>query len=151
MPSADLPKPGNRKRSLHILCADDDSMIGELMLHLFSEAGHAVEYVGDGLSAWDRLAEDPGHFDVLITDNQMPGLSGLGLVERLRQTEYPGRIVVQSGGLSGKEAASYRSFGVDLIVPKMLPAEKLVQAIESLDWGTPANSARSWNRPESVV
>ena len=148
---ADLPKPGNRKRPLRILCADDDATIGELMLHFFAEAGHAIEYAEDGLRAWDRLAKDPGYFDVLITDNQMPGLSGLGLVERLRQSEYPGRIVVQSGGLSSKEAASYRTFGVNLIIPKMLPAENLVKVIESLDWGTPANSARSWSRPESVA
>ena len=62
----------------------------------------------------------------------MPGLSGLRLVERLRQTGYQGRIVVHSGGLTAKDAASYRAFGVDLIIPKMTPAEELLRAVEAL-------------------
>lgn len=104
-----------------------------VMTHFFSEAGHAIEHVEDGLSAWARMSQDLGHFDMLITDNQMPGLTGLKLVEQLRQTEYPGRIVVYSGGLSALDAASYRAFGVDLVIPKMTPATDLLIAVESLD------------------
>ncbi len=130
---ANLPAPRVRIRPLRILCADDDLRVGMVMVHYFSQAGHAVEHVEDGLKAFERMSQDIGHFDVLITDNQMPGLSGLGLVEQLRQTEYRGRIIVYSGGLSATDAARYRAFGVDLVVPKMTPADILLNAVESLD------------------
>lgn len=120
-----------RRPPLRILCADDNKMLGDVMVRLFSAAGHAVEHVADGLEAWERLSKDLSHFDVLITDNQMPGLSGLELVELLRQTDYRGRIIVHSGSLSAKEVASYRAFGVDSIIAKTTQAEEILGVVEA--------------------
>ena len=77
-------KAERKTRPLHILCADDNVILGEIMLCLLAREGHWVEQVGDGAKAWDRLSADIDSFDVLVTDHQMPGLTGLELVERLR-------------------------------------------------------------------
>jgi two-component system chemotaxis response regulator CheY len=39
----------------------------------------------DGLDAWNKSAE--GHFDLVLTDQNMPNLDGLGLTRKLRQTD----------------------------------------------------------------
>lgn len=122
-----LPVAKNPRR---ILCADDNTAIGDILVRLFSTAGHSVEHVADGLEAWERLSANIGHFDVLVTDNQMPGLNGLELVELLRQTDFLGRIIVHSGSLSAKEVAGYRALRVDSIVAKATQAEELLGIVE---------------------
>mgnify|MGYP001576683050 FL=1 len=125
------PNQITTKKSLRILCADDNTMLGDVMIQFFSTAGHAVEHVANGLEAWEKLSRDIGHFDVLVTDNQMPGLNGLELVKLLRQTNYRGRIIVHSGSLSAKEVAGYRAFGVDSIIAKATQAEELLNVVEA--------------------
>jgi CheY-like chemotaxis protein len=118
-------------RPLRILCADDNSTLGEVMLCLFAKAGHWVEHVDDGLSAWDRISADIGNFDVIVTDHQMPGLTGLEFVELLRQANYSGRIVVHSSVLTAEEIEAYRGFGVESIVMKAARADELSSAVEA--------------------
>jgi two-component system OmpR family response regulator len=126
-----LPNQVTTKKSLRILCADDNTVLGDVMTRFFTTAGHTVEHVAGGLEAWDRLSGDIGHFDVLVTDNEMPGLNGLELVELLRQTDYRGRIIVHSGSLSPKAVAAYRALGVDSIVAKTTLAAELLGIVES--------------------
>ena len=122
-------QPKNRRQSLRILCADDNTMLTEVMVRLFTQAGHVVEHVGNGLEAWDMMSRDIGLFDLLVTDHQMPGLNGLELVELLRQANYPGRIIVHSSALTSDERESYRGFGVKSIVMKASRADELLNAV----------------------
>lgn len=115
---------------LRILCADDNAMLGDVLLCLFAKAGHWVEHVNDGLQAWDRVSQDVGDFDVIVTDHQMPGLNGLELVELLRQANYTGRIVVHTSGLTSELAERYRAFGVQAFILKTSRADDLLNAVE---------------------
>lgn len=103
------------------------------MVRLFTQAGHTVEHAADGLEAWERLSQDVGHFDLLVTDNQMPGLTlnGLELVELFRQANYRGRIIVHSSSLRPRETESYRVLGVDSIVLKTTPEEVLLDLVKA--------------------
>lgn len=116
-------------RPLRILCADDNTMLGDVMLCLFAQLGHWVEYAEDGLRAWERLIDQCGRFDVLVTDHQMPGLNGLRLVERARAEGLNVRVVVHSSGLEPATAEAYRCAGVDAFVPKGTRAETLIEAV----------------------
>lgn len=116
-------------RPLRILCADDNAMLGDMMLCLFSRAGHWVEYVENGLDAWERVSSGISHFDVVLTDHQMPGLTGLELVELLRQAHFRGRIVVHTSALTPAEFERYRAFGVAEIILKSAHAEQLLTAV----------------------
>lgn len=120
-PSILKPETGlkaDKKRTLRILCAEDHEQICELLGRALSEAGHKVKCVFDGQAAWEQLAADPSAFDVLITDHQMPRLSGLDLVKKVRGTTFTGRIVVQSGNLTPELEEAYRALRVDRIVHK---------------------------------
>jgi CheY-like chemotaxis protein len=116
-------------RPLHVLCADDNVILGEIMLCLLAREGHWVEQVEDGAKAWDRLSADLGGFDVLVTDHQMPGLTGLELAERLRAAKFPGRIVVHTSGVTADQAARYRALGATQFVPKACKADELLRAV----------------------
>lgn len=114
---------------LSILCAEDNQLLGELMVKVFTRAGHRAELVGDGLTAWERISGDFSAFEVIVTDHQMPGLLGTELVARLRQAHYPGRVVVHSSSLTDEVLAHYRGLGVACFVMKSCRPETLLQAV----------------------
>jgi two-component system, OmpR family, alkaline phosphatase synthesis response regulator PhoP len=68
-----------------IVVADDEAHIRHIVSMKLHNAGFHVLTAADGEEAWDLcLSESP---DLLITDFQMPLLSGLDLCKRLRQDE----------------------------------------------------------------
>jgi CheY-like chemotaxis protein len=123
------------KRTLRILCADDNAVIGYLMVRLFSAVGHLAEHAFNGRLAWERMLRDLDYFDVLITDHDMPQLDGLELVRRLRERDYRGKIVVHSNALRNEDTEAYRALSVDLMIPKATSGDEFVNAIETLCGG----------------
>jgi len=64
----------------HILLAEDDEALRELLDFTLTRAGYLVSCCTNGLDLLDRLAEgDP--FDLVITDLRMPALTGLEVLE----------------------------------------------------------------------
>jgi CheY-like chemotaxis protein len=116
---------------LAILCVDDHTLVGDALVKLFTAAGYVVERADDGEAAWRLLAPDLGRFNVVITDHQMPQLTGLGLVERLRAAKFAGRIIVYSGGLSTAETGDYERLAVDAIVNKGPDSARLLAIVEA--------------------
>jgi len=77
----------NKKRlkPWRVLLAEDDPVGRRVAEKRLARAGFTVEVVTDGLQAFARLQEE--HFDLLLTDIRMPGLSGLQLTEKIRVYE----------------------------------------------------------------
>lgn len=68
---------------VRVLLADDDADIRELVHFKLTGAGYAVHAVGDGAAAWEAFQTDPPNLVVL--DVQMPGLSGMDVLRRIRE------------------------------------------------------------------
>lgn len=66
---------------VRILVVDDEPDIRLLYEELLEEAGYEVNTAHDGAMAWELLQKYD--YDLLITDNQMPKLSGIELLEKL--------------------------------------------------------------------
>ena len=72
--------------STRILLVDDDDATRELLCDFFGDRGYAVETAGDGAKAVMRLATFAA--DLVITDLEMPGMSGLELIRSLHATRH---------------------------------------------------------------
>jgi len=83
-----------RKR---VLVVDDDAAIRAIFAALLEEEGYRVTGVGDAVSAIGLLSE-AGRWDLLITDNRMPGMSGTELVDEIAG-QYPELPVIILSGL----------------------------------------------------
>ena len=68
---------------MNVLIADDDPGTVELLAHALDKLGYSVTTASDGLEAF-RLVKT-GRFRILITDWQMPGMTGLELCEHIRK------------------------------------------------------------------
>jgi len=124
MKFADGSSAGGAQR---ILCAEDHPQMAELVMKILSQAGHAIVCVPDGQQAL-QLFEN-GRFDVVITDHQMPNVSGLELVAWLRSKSFAGKIVVHTSRINPAEEAAYRAHGVSAILMKPGGILKLPQVV----------------------
>lgn len=68
-----------------ILLAEDDPALATVTRFNLQRAGFAVTEVHDGEEAWQRFENES--FDLVITDQQMPLLTGVELCRRIRQSE----------------------------------------------------------------
>ena len=122
----------SRGSSLRVLCAEDHEQLAMALKYALEGAGHVVECVEDGQKALERITSDLRFFDVLVTDHQMPRLSGLRLVEQLRDTTFSGKIIVHSSPLSAADANAYHALSVDHILTKPTELAALLSLVEQL-------------------
>jgi DNA-binding response OmpR family regulator len=83
-----------------VLLADDDPLMRELLSEILDWDGYRVDTAEDGAMAWEKIkaARDTSeNYTLLITDNAMPKLSGIGLAEKVRDAEMPLPVVMVCG------------------------------------------------------
>ena len=85
----------NANTTLNVLIVDDDELVRTALLQALISAGHNVRSVDGGLAA---LSEIDGQIpDLLLSDLNMPGLSGFELLATVRR-RYPGIYVIAMSG-----------------------------------------------------
>jgi len=87
-----------------VLLVDDDEASLDLMRRALESDGHAITGAGSGTEARDILEHDPGAFDCLVTDVNMPGLSGVELLREANKLCPTLKLVVISGFLDQLES-----------------------------------------------
>lgn len=81
--------------NMHILVVDDEPAIREVVARVLEHAGFTVDVAADGELAWQ--AAERRRYDLIITDEQMPRLTGCGLIERLRRAGAAPPVLVMTG------------------------------------------------------
>ena len=70
---------------MRVLYAEDDAILRIALSRCLTDWGFDVDSVRDGKMALARLRVS--HFDILLTDNQMPGMYGVDLLKTIRADE----------------------------------------------------------------
>lgn len=117
---------------LKILAVDDEPSIAQSMRFIFERPTYELSSAMDGETALEYLAKEATPFDVIITDNNMPGVSGIELVRALRERHFSGKIMVLSAHLSPEVRAAYEEMEVDAMIDKPFSVTALRQTIDSL-------------------
>lgn len=110
-----------------ILVAEDSEEIQRFLKDVVLEpAGYEVTCVGDGMSALSLAQEiEP---DLLITDQQMPSLTGIELIRRLRSRRLLPSILITSEGSDSMMLEALRAGAVDYL-EKPFEAELMLAAV----------------------
>jgi len=115
---------------ISILHVEDNQLIAKLVDEVIAAEGWRIELCADGDSALRKLTgNDP--FDLVLVDNDLPGLSGIELVERARKMRHRRRtpIVMLSG--NDYETEAWRA-GVDAFLKKPEQISELTATITRL-------------------
>ena len=121
--------------TMRVLLAEDQSLVlGALaaLLNLESDI-EVVGRAGDGEAAWRELQRlQP---DVLVTDIEMPGLTGLELAQRVQRHALPVKVVIVTTFARAGFLRRALDAGVAGYLLKDAPAEKLAEALRSVHRG----------------
>ena len=85
------------RRALRILVVDDEEAVAGVTSSILETYGHVVTAVTDPYAALNELRGRPLEYDVVLTDYSMPGLTGLDLVDAVRDVAPHVGIVLSSG------------------------------------------------------
>ena len=120
---------------IRVLLAEDQTLLrGALAALLNLETD--LEVVGaaaDGESAWREVQRLKP--DVLVTDIEMPGLTGLELAQRIQRQELPIRVVIVTTFARPGFLRRALDAGVGAYLLKDAPAEQLAEAIRQVQRG----------------
>jgi two-component system, OmpR family, response regulator len=108
-----------------VLIADDDPDIRDLVEFKLTQSGYAVEAVGDGLAAWESFQQQRPA--LVILDVMMPGLSGIDVLRKIRDSEN-GAVPVLLLSAKSRDSDVDTGFAVgadDYVIKPFSPRELL--------------------------
>ncbi len=94
--AAVAPAAQTRPRKLRVLVVDDDFLVAMNTSTMLEDLGHEVVEVHSGAQALEAIERD-GAFDLMLTDQAMPQMTGTSLIAAARE-RHPGLKVVLATG-----------------------------------------------------
>ena len=130
--------------SKRILLCDDELHILRAAEFKFKRAGYEVICANDGQEGWEQIEQRRP--DIVVTDCQMPRLSGLGLAERIRVNAATADLPVIMLSAKGFELSAEElrvQYGICCLMAKPFSPRELFTRVESVLTGElqPATSA----------
>lgn len=99
------------------------------LMKLLTLYGHEVHAANNGIAALSLLAQS--HFDIILLDLLMPGLTGLDVITRIREKKLDTTVIVVSGESSFEVAVETLRRGAYDFIRKPYAAEELINTIEN--------------------
>jgi CheY-like chemotaxis protein len=126
-----------------VLVVDDEDIVCRSYERVLGNAGFEVEKAHNGSEALATL--DKRDYDVMLADLRMPGMDGLQIVRKLRQTHPKMPVIVITGYPSQDTLQEAASLGVTEYLTKPVAPEVLTQAT------TQALTAEPWSGAPSYL
>ena len=123
------PKPPKR----NILLVDDDQEVLDVQAQILGRLGYGVTAVRDPLNAFALFREDPRRFDLVITDEIMPGLRGTEMAALIRSVRPDLPVMIITAGLDlERTQGKTRSLRIDNVFLKPLDKSGMAAAVEAI-------------------
>ena len=121
-----LRRPANRFH--RILVVDKDSDLRMLYTEALAQPGYAVDVAEDGAAGWEALQSNP--YDLLIVENDVPRLSGVELVRKLRSARMLLPVVMATERLPVHELAANPSLRLAATLAKPFAMDALLDTVK---------------------
>jgi two-component system, cell cycle sensor histidine kinase and response regulator CckA len=132
VPTAVVERPDRGQAGATILYVDDDELIAALMMRLLRRAGHTAHVFSNPIQALQAVREGGLAYDLAITDQSMPGMSGLELARALRSLHPARAVAITSGYISAELREQAPAAGVSELIYKPNTGDELLEAIDRL-------------------
>ncbi|HWE52916.1 MAG TPA: response regulator [Bryobacteraceae bacterium] len=113
-----------------ILLVDDNPLGSTARGMILKDHGYEVETALSGEEAWELFQKS--HFDIVVTDYRMEAMTGLDLIQLIRATDSPARIVLLSGFLNGLGMTELSTGADELVAKSDKEVPELLRAIKKL-------------------
>jgi CheY-like chemotaxis protein len=109
-------RPPAKPRTVKILCVEDYKVVADAMKETLEEDGWMVELCAEGTEAMRKL-ESKERYDLIILDNQLPGMDGIEILQRARELSHRKRTPIIVFSASDIERDAWRA-GADAFLRK---------------------------------
>ena len=123
------PRKGEREAPGRILVIDDDASVRKFLVAALTEAGHSVAAAEDGERGVEIFRTHP--CDVVLTDVRMPGMSGLHVLQTVKQVSPGAEVIVVTAHASLDTAIqALRDGAYDLITKPLTELDALYRVVD---------------------
>lgn len=112
-----------------ILMVDDEFLLVKILQRILENCGYTVTILTDSREALKLVQSNPGQFDLIVTDQIMPGLTGSELAAAVLRAAPSMPIILYSGDCDLISAEEVLNPGIKKYLTKPLPANELVEAV----------------------
>jgi len=135
------PDPVPHGHGEHILVVDDENVLVQINQMALTKLGYEVEVTTEPREALAWVGAEPERFDLVITDQTMPGMTGMELAVRLQLIREGLPVILTTGYISALTPAQLATTGILEILRKPATLQALAFALRS------ALSAKTNPRP----
>ncbi len=114
-----------------VLVVDDEDDVRLLIQQVLEHGGYQVDCAGSGIEAWQIFRDDPGAWDLLITDQTMPEMTGVELVRLVLEVRPEMPIVLCTGYSSMVDGERARELGISVYLQKPPCVDELLHAVRA--------------------
>lgn len=126
-------QPNFRQR---ILVVDDEPLIRRLHSEVLIYSGYQVDAANDGAAAWEALLLN--NYDLMITDNDMPKVTGVDLLKKVHATRLAMPVVMATGKLPAREFAQAPWLQPAAVLIKPYTFDELLATVKNVLYATAA-------------
>ncbi len=123
-----------------VLFVDDDEAFVKMGQTGLTDLGYRVEGHTDCIKAKEAFDMDPERFDIVLTDQIMPYMTGIELAKELRKKSSDTPILLVSAFSDTLEKTAAKEAGIGAIVPKPVTSKEMARAIRRALDGTKGKS-----------
>ena len=116
----------------HILLVDDEPILADLGRAMLQRAGYRVTSRTSSLEALSAFQNQPELYDLVITDQTMPGMTGIDLARRLLQLRPGLPIILSTGYGNALSEERVRAMGLAGFAMKPLVKKDIVTLIRQV-------------------
>ena len=132
-----LPGKNADFRGRHILLVEDNELNREIAVAILHEYGFLVDIAENGAVAVEKIrTSDPGRYDLVLMDVQMPVMDGCTATRRIRALKDPARaavpIVAMTANVFEEERKRAFDCGMNGFLSKPIVIEELVDALKDI-------------------
>jgi DNA-binding NtrC family response regulator len=113
-----------------VLIAEDEDITLKHLLSILQKEGYEVKGVGDGLSAMEKVEKE--HFDAVIADIKMPGLTGIELLEKIKEKHLETEVIIITGYGSINSAVEAMRKGARDYITKPFDLDELLLKVKQI-------------------
>ncbi|MES1180674.1 MAG: response regulator [Verrucomicrobiota bacterium] len=113
-----------------ILMVDDDFDIRRLSADVLTRSGYAVDSAEDGAVAWETLQRN--NYDLLITDHNMPKVSGIELVKKVHAARMALPVILMSGSILTDELNRHPALQIEAALLKPYTVAQLLGTVKNV-------------------
>jgi CheY-like chemotaxis protein len=119
---------GRRSPPRRILVVDDDVCNRQLITELLIQCGYEADPATDGAAGWAALQAKA--YDVLITDNFMPKVTGLEMVKLLRGQDATLPVIMATGAIPTEQLKKHPWLAISAFLPKPYSVGQMLRTVK---------------------